>query len=269
MDSKKSKKTDKYIKRQMILLISIAVILTGIIILTAVLIISGKDDGKKSESSLSGTEPVTAEATVPSDESSANETEAPTEEETEATVSGSPKYEIVNEDGLTYVDGILIANKTYSLPADYDPGVDPEALEAFERMQADAAAEGLDIYISSDYRSYYDQERIYQGYCEYDDPEVVDTYSSRPGHSDHQTGLTFDLNTIDDSFGYTPESDWVSANCYKYGFIIRYPENKEEYTGYQYEPWHIRYIGVEKAAEVYESGLSLEEFLGIDSKYKD
>lgn len=179
------------------------------------------------------------------------------------------EHEVVEEDGLTYIDGILIANKTYSLPADYDPGASEEALAAFDEMAADAAAEGLNIYISSGYRSYYDQERIYNNYVAEDGQEIADTYSSRPGHSDHQTGLAFDLNSIDDSFGYTPESDWVAVNAHRYGFIIRFPEGKEEYTGYQYEPWHIRYLGVDKATEVYESGLSLEEFLGIDSEYKD
>lgn len=179
------------------------------------------------------------------------------------------EHETVVENGLTYIDGILIANKSYSMPADYDPGVNQEALDAFNEMAADAASEGLDIYISSGYRSYYDQERIYNNYVERDGQEAADTYSSRPGHSDHQTGLAFDLNSIDDSFGLTPESDWVAANAHKYGFIIRFPEGKEDITGYQYEPWHIRYLGVEKATEVYESGLCLEEFLGVDSVYKD
>lgn len=178
-------------------------------------------------------------------------------------------HDVVEEDGRIYIDGILIANKSYSLPADYDPGVNQEALDAFNEMASDAADEGLNIYISSDYRSYYDQERIYNNYVERDGQEAADTYSSRAGHSDHQTGLAFDLNSIDDSFGLTPESDWVAVNAHKYGFIIRFPEGKDEITGYQYEPWHIRYLGVEKATEVYESGLCLEEFLGIDSVYKD
>lgn len=178
-------------------------------------------------------------------------------------------YEIVEEDGITYIYGIMMASKSFSLPEDFDPGVNEEALNAFNQMQEDAANEGLDIYISSSYRSYSDQERIYNGYVEYDGKEAADTYSSRPGYSDHQTGMAFDLNSIDDSFGYTAESDWVKDNAHKYGFIIRYPEGKEDITGYQYEPWHIRYIGVEKATEVYESGLCLEEFLGVDSVYAD
>lgn len=181
----------------------------------------------------------------------------------------SSEHEVVVEDGVTYIDGIMMASKTFSLPEDFDPGVSEEALNAFNEMQEAAAEEGLDIYISSSYRSYADQERIYNRYVEEDGKEAADTYSARPGHSDHQTGLTFDLNSIDDSFGLTPESDWVKVNAHKYGFIIRYPEGKQDITGYQYEPWHIRYIGIEKATEVYESGLCLEEFLGVDSVYKD
>lgn len=190
------------------------------------------------------------------------------ESNTEST-SSSGEHETIIEDGVTYIDGIMMASKTFSLPEDFDPGVSEVALNAFNEMQEAAAEEGLDIYISSSYRSYADQERIYNRYVEEDGKEAADTYSARPGHSDHQTGLTFDLNSIDDSFGDTPESDWVKVNAHKYGFIIRYPEGKQDITGYQYEPWHIRYIGVEKATEVYESGLCLEEFLGVDSVYKD
>lgn len=178
-------------------------------------------------------------------------------------------YEIVEKDGLTYVYDILIANKTYSLPSDYNPGEDEEAIAAFETMQSDAENEGLDIYISSGFRSYDDQDRIYNNYASYDGYDAADRYSARPGHSEHQTGQAFDLNTISESFAYTPEGEWVKNNCHKYGFIIRYPEGKEDITGYMYEPWHIRYIGTDKATEVYESGVTLEEFLGIDSVYSE
>lgn len=181
----------------------------------------------------------------------------------------SEKHEVIEEDGITYIDGIMMASKTYTLPADYDPGINQEALDSFNEMALDAAEEDLNIYIASDYRSYYDQERIYNNYVDRDGKELADTYSSRPGHSDHQTGLAFDLNSIDDSFGDTPESDWVAVNAHKYGFIIRYPDGKEDITGYQYEPWHIRYLGIDKATEIYESGLTVEEFLDVDSAYKD
>lgn len=170
---------------------------------------------------------------------------------------------------LTYIDGILIANKTYALPSDFDPGVDSVALAAFEEMQKVAYAEGCNIYISSGYRSYQRQVEIYNRYVSQDGQEYADTYSSRPGHSEHQTGLTFDLNSIDISFADTPEGKWLAENCHKYGFIIRYPKDKEDITGYMYEPWHIRYLGVDKATAVYESGLCLEEYLGITSSYDD
>lgn len=170
---------------------------------------------------------------------------------------------------LTYIDGILIANKTYALPSDYDPGVDPEAMAAFEEMQKAAYSAGCNIYISSGYRSYERQNEIYNRYVARDGQAAADTYSARPGHSEHQTGLAFDLNTIDSSFANTAEGKWVAQNCHKYGFIIRYTKEKEAVTGYMYEPWHIRYLGVETATAVYESGLCLEEYLGITSSYDD
>ncbi len=170
---------------------------------------------------------------------------------------------------LTYISGILIANKTYALPSDYDPGVDPEAMEAFNEMQKAAELEGCNLYIASGYRSYETQKNIYEKYVERDGQQMADTYSARPGHSEHQTGLAFDLNSIDASFANTPEGKWIAENCYKYGFIIRYPANKSAITGYMYEPWHIRYLGVNLATAVHQSGLCLEEYLGITSFYED
>ncbi len=170
---------------------------------------------------------------------------------------------------LTYVSGILVVNKTYALPSDYDPGVDADAMAAFEEMQKAAYAEGYSLYISSGYRSYSTQENLYNSYVARDGKQLADTYSARPGHSEHQTGLAFDLNSVDASFADTPEGKWVAENCYKYGFIIRYPANKTAITGYMYEPWHIRYLGTNIATSVYQSGLCLEEYLGITSCYDD
>lgn len=170
---------------------------------------------------------------------------------------------------ITYIDGILVVNKTYALPADYNPGVNADAQAAFDRMQADAAAEGLNIYISSGFRSYDYQAGLYRRYAEKDGAAEADRYSARAGHSEHQTGLAFDLNSIDDSFADTKEGEWVSRSCHRYGFIIRYPADKEDITGYKWEPWHIRYLGEETAQAVYDSGLCLEEYLGITSEYAD
>lgn len=168
---------------------------------------------------------------------------------------------------LTYIKGILIANKTYALPSDYNPGLDPTTKNYFEKLSIAAAEEGLDIYLSSGFRSYEYQSQIYNNYSNIYGSETADTFSARPGHSEHQTGLAIDVNTIDDSFAGTPEAIWLAEHAHEFGFIIRYPADKVDITGYKYEPWHIRYLGVELATDVYNSGLCLEEYLGIDSKY--
>lgn len=178
-------------------------------------------------------------------------------------------YTIERKNGITYVDGIMIANKTYSLPKSYDPGITNEAASALKEMQNAAAAEGLSLYVVSGYRSYQTQESVYAGWVNRDGKEQADTYSSRPGHSDHQTGYSYDLNSLEQSFANTKEGKWLAEHCAEFGFIIRYPEGKEMYTGYIYEPWHVRYIGKEKAGIITQSGLSLEEYYGITSDYSE
>lgn len=169
--------------------------------------------------------------------------------------------------GPTYIGGILIANKTYSLPTNYNPGLDPTCKGQFDKLRKAAAAEGLNIYLSSGFRSYDYQKRIYNNYVRIHGQAKADTFSARPGHSEHQTGLAIDVNTVTDSFGATPEAAWLAAHAHEFGFIIRYPKGKEHITGYKYEPWHIRYLGVDTATKVYNSGLTLEEYLGITSCY--
>lgn len=169
----------------------------------------------------------------------------------------------------TYINGILIANKTYGLPADYNPGVDATAYGALMQMFADAANEGITLWVASGFRSYSWQNTIYNNYVAMDGKANADRYSARAGHSEHQTGLAFDLNYLTQEFGQSREGLWLAENCHKYGFIIRYPQGKEHITGYMYEPWHIRYLGVDTASSVYESGLCLEEYLGITSVYAE
>ena len=187
------------------------------------------------------------------------------------------------DDPKRYIDGVLIANKTYALPQDFIPTnpdqpvnadrsstcLDKTLMSAWNTMLKDATAKGLNIYIASGYRSYNYQVNVYNRYVKSDGAAVADTYSSRPGNSEHQTGLCFDLNTIEDSFQYTNEGKWVNDNCYKYGFCIRFPKGKDAYTGYQYESWHLRYVGVDLATKLYNNGdwLSLEEYFGITSEY--
>ncbi len=204
-----------------------------------------------------------AETTLP------QETTAETIETTSETTTADEytNGDITVKNGITYIRGVIIVNKTYSLPSDYNPGVDKTAEDAFKKMQSAAASEGLNIYISSGFRSFDYQAGLYKRYADRDGKAAADRYSARAGHSEHQTGLAFDLNSIDDSFANTAEGKWVAENCYKYGFIIRYPKGKEDVTGYMYEPWHIRYLGDDLAKEVYESGKTLEEFFEIKSEY--
>ena len=170
--------------------------------------------------------------------------------------------------GCTYVDDILVANKSYSLPADYDPGMLPETKAAFESLCKYAAKEGLDIYEGSGYRDYYDQVMAYESMVSGYSKEYADAFSARPGHSEHQTGYTVDCNTINnEDFADTPEGRWLAAHCYEFGFIIRYPQGKEDITGYSYESWHIRYVGREHATAITQQKLTLEEYLDIDSRY--
>ena len=158
----------------------------------------------------------------------------------------------------------MLVNKKYGLPKDYNPGVNKEAYEQLQKMQADAKALNLDLQLRSGYRSYSRQEELYNSYVQKDGEEKASTYSAKPGYSEHQTGLAFDVGLVDTSFANTSEAKWLDQNCHLYGFIIRYPQGKTDITGYIYEPWHIRYLGVEVSTKVKESGLSLEEYLNVN-----
>ena len=208
-------------------------------------------------------------------------TEAATDNASDGKEKTSKGFTIETRNGATYIDGYLIANKTYALPSTFIPenpevpvtearsntSLDKDLMTAFRKMQADATAKGLNIYIASGYRSYDYQVSLYNRYVANDGKAAADTYSSRPGNSEHQTGLCFDLNSIEDSFQYTNEGKWINDNCYKYGFCIRFPKGKDAYTGYQYESWHLRYVGEELAEKLYNNGdwISLEEYFGITS----
>ena len=166
----------------------------------------------------------------------------------------------VVKDGLTTVGGILVANKEISLPEDYGNGLDRNTYNAFVRMKRDS---GFDMTIVSGFRSYERQVEVFDYWCMVDGREKAEIMSAVPGHSEHQTGFVIDVSSLEQSYGDTDEGKWLAANCYKYGFIIRYPEGKEDITGYAYEPWHRRYLGASTAKLVYDSGLTLEEFLGL------
>ena len=170
---------------------------------------------------------------------------------------------IDQKNGITYINGILLVNKTYGLPKDYDPKVNKEASDALKLMQKDASVLGLNLPLISGYRSYKKQSELYKNYVKIDGEEKANTYSAKPGHSEHQTGLAFDIGKVDDSFKGTMEAKWIEENAHLYGFIVRYPKDKTNITGYIYEPWHVRYLGIDIATKVKESNLSLEEYLGL------
>lgn len=162
----------------------------------------------------------------------------------------------------TYINGILIVNKSYGLPSSYSPGVNSVAYSHLQQLQEAAKQVGFSIPTLSGYRSYETQRILYNNYYARDGA-IADTYSARPGHSEHQTGLAFDVGAIDDNYGSTPQGQWLSQNCSEYGFIVRYPKGKENITGYQYEPWHIRYVGVDIARDITSRNITLEEYLGV------
>lgn len=170
----------------------------------------------------------------------------------------------------TYIQGVLIASKKYPLPASFAPGEDKEAREQFEEMAAEAKLSGYTLVAFSTYRSFEYQTSLYQRYVDKDGREAADRYSARPGYSEHQTGLTFDIGEesqqdiwLTAEFGESEAGKWLAANAHRYGFIMRYPLGKEEITGYMYESWHYRYVGKEIAEEIYTKNSTLEEYLGI------
>lgn len=142
------------------------------------------------------------------------------------------------------------------------------AKEAFESMSDDAKKEGMNIIAMSSYRSYDYQVNLYNNYVKTDGKEAADTYSARPGYSEHQTGLAVDVYNLElpyTSFEKTEEFNWMQENAYKYGFILRFPKDKVDITGYQYEAWHYRYVGKEVAKYIHNHNMTLEEYIAKKS----
>ena len=193
------------------------------------------------------------------------ETKATVPESTETKVTGK-----LTNNGSYYsvhgkYDDIIIVNKKHGLSKDYNPGENPTAKAAFVRLRDDMINQGLNVGRSySGFRSYNYQKTLYDNYVSRDGQAAADRYSARPGYSEHQTGLVFDLtdksgNLLEDSRA----SQWLKDNAHNYGFIVRFQAGKEASTGYMPEAWHIRYVGKE-AKDIHDSGLSLEEYFGIE-----
>ena len=151
---------------------------------------------------------------------------------------------------------------------DTESHVSQKIVSDLEAMVAAASAAGKQLNLQSGYRSYNFQISLYNGYVESQGQSVADSQSARPGYSEHQTGLAADLGSVSSPecnvmqcFADTPEGKWLAVNAYKYGFIIRYPAGKQSVTGYEYEPWHIRYVGKQIALNMHNRNTeTLEEY---------
>ena len=141
--------------------------------------------------------------------------------------------------------------------------LEEKANEAFVKMASDIKKEGYNLRAISTYRTYDYQSNLYNNYAKRDGVNNADTYSARPGFSEHHTGLAIDVDNITKiytDFEETEEFTWMQENSYKYGFILRYPKDKENITGYIYEPWHYRYVGLSVAKYIHENNLTFEEY---------
>lgn len=144
-----------------------------------------------------------------------------------------------------------------------------DAAEALEKMAAEAKKANIHLMLASGYRSYGDQKSVYSSFVAVHGQAQTDLFSARPGHSEHQTGLAADLEPstrkceLEACFGETAEGKWLAKNAHRFGFIIRYPASKTNLTGYDYEPWHLRFVGTALAGQLYRSGLTLEQFFGL------
>jgi len=181
---------------------------------------------------------------------------------------------------------LILVNKEHSVASDYKPDdlapinyyvedrsascrfMRSEAADQFHKLVEAAKADGLEILMTTAYRSYDFQTILWNNsVASKGSEEEANKTSARPGESEHQTGLAVDISTAEvgysltNSFGDTEAGKWVAANAHKYGFILRYLENKTDITGYVYEPWHIRYVGTTAAQDIYEQGITLEEYL--------
>ena len=175
-------------------------------------------------------------------------------------------------------ESYIIANKSFPLPQNYNPGFIKAASDAYTKMynaaldETRGSSNEIKLTKRSAFRDYNYQMSLYNNYVKINGKAKADTFSARPGFSEHQTGYCLDMlfPSSSQNAKYKTQYDWLSNNAYKYGFILRYPEGKTTITGYIYEPWHYRYVGTELAAKLWNGGnwITMEEHFGVDSSYK-
>lgn len=240
----------------------------------------------------SSTTPEIAQTEEPSkedtDQSAETETEPPTEEKPETEIPEKkepsltqPSEPIGPTEGVGTLSWVVnkrrpLNPKTYVPPNLVGPGVKTRAggtiradvAAALRQLFVAAKSAGHDPMFSSGYRSYQTQVSVYNSYVASDGQAAADTYSARPGYSEHQTGLAVDVCNagscaLVQSFGNTSFGKWLAAHAHEHGFTIRYKQGKQHITGYTYEPWHLRYVGKTTAAQLHASGKTLEEHFGL------
>lgn len=249
---------------------------------------SGKDNADSSPGSESGNDSGTAqtpdlnpdESVIEDSDQQGTGTDSPTPQQSD---SDTGKGQDIDPSDVHSVS--VLVNKQFALPEQYEPEdlvypdvrftfrekiekrmMRSEAAGALEDMFAAAEDDGIYLAGVSAYRSHRTQTALFNRYVERDGEDKAKTYSAVPGHSEHETGLAIDVSGSDgkcaaeDCFGDTEEAKWLQQHATEFGFIIRYPEGKEDITGYKYEPWHLRYVGKTIAADIAERGITLEEY---------
>ena len=202
----------------------------------------------------------------------------------------SKGFKGVVKNGITYIDGVMVVNKTYSVPKNIYPVdaikcvdgnrndqiLNKTTCTAAQEMIEAAKKDGVTLYIASGFRSYATQNSLWTGRKNSNGIAFADSGTARPGYSEHHTGLGFDMcgsgnGCITSEYANTTGAKWMNANAYKFGLILRYPNGKTDETGYKYESWHFRYVGKELAEKLYNNGdwITLENYFGITSKYND
>lgn len=226
---------------------------------------------------------------------SQNETDEPSHDD-KLTLEAAYFNDIVEVDGKKEIQNpenmMVLVNKEFALPEGYAPKdlVRPnvsfsfgdqdieksymrkEAAEALEKMFTEAGNHQMQLFAVSGYRSYERQVQVFNNEVQNVGRDQAVQVVAVPGNSEHQTGLSMDISSesanfsLSEQFGQTPEGKWLAANAHKFGFILRYPNGKEGITGYQYEAWHFRYVGIKAATEIYENDLTLEEYFNVVEK---
>ena len=266
-------------------------LITAIVLLMILIGLMGfKFAGMVSESESDHTASVSDTESSENQETSDSEIEENIDSSAEESAESTSETEYDPEQDSRFFDTdsyLICANKKHPLPDGYEPSdlawpeVDVvsarftlrwDAAVALEEMFAAAAEDGVTLLLQSGYRSAEYQSQLWNYYAGLYGADDADTISSRPGYSDHQTGLAADIGSasnpsadLTQSFIDTAEGQWLYKHAYEYGFIMRYPVGKQDITGYAYEPWHYRYIGVEEATAIYttDPDLSFEEYYGI------